>query len=65
MTPHRTCYGPVALFRHFRLTALTFQKGKIRRTFQKSYFNLLLFIFRRLKLGYTCDKLGGQNSEVL
>jgi len=63
--PHRMCYGPVALFRHPRLTALTFQKGKIRRAFQRCYFNSLLFIVWRLKLRYTCDELGDQKSGVL
>jgi len=37
------CYRPTVFFRHFRLTTLSFRKGKMLASFQKYFIFILLF----------------------
>jgi len=44
--PARLCYRPVVFFLHFRLLALSFWQGNIRRAFQK-HNSFYLFFFKK------------------
>ena len=49
--PHRyLCYHPAVLFRHFRLTALSYLQGKIQGASEKCYYLNCFYVFKTASL---------------